>query len=60
MENRAKIEFIRGQYQHGQISLDEAKLLVQPILDDINQKAAKIAKAYGKRFKKITFGYVFR
>ena len=60
MENRAIIETIRGQYQNGQITLDQAKSLIQPILDEANKKGAVVAKRFGRRFYKLTFNYVFR
>lgn len=60
IENRTKVELIRASYQHGDISLDEAKKLVKPILDDINSKGERIAKEYGKKHKPLTFSYIFR
>lgn len=60
MQNRVKIEQIRARYLLGEITLDEAKTLVAPILADINTKGVVIAKQFGKKFYKMTFGYVFR
>ncbi len=60
MENRAKIEEIRHRYLKGLITLDEAKGLVQPILDDINTKGRRISKEHGFKFKPLTFAYIFR
>lgn len=61
MENRAKIENIRGQYLQGHITYEEAKTLVEDILLDINNKGQKIAKKFGKKnYKPLTFAYVFR
>lgn len=60
MDYRAKILEIRSDYQHGKITLDEAKSAVQPLLDDMNVKGAAIAKKHGRKFNKLTFGYVFR
>ena len=60
MQDRTKIEQIRGQYLTGQITLDQAKQFVQPLLDDMNSRGAKIAKKFGKKYYKLTFNYVFR
>lgn len=60
MEMRAKIEYIRGEYLYGGITLDEAKDRVQPLLDTMNADGRRIAKQFGKKFKPLTFGYVFR
>ena len=60
MDNRAKINQIRARYQHSEITLDEAKSLVQPLLDEMNKKGKIIAKKFGKKFSDLTFNYVFR
>lgn len=60
MNDRAKIETIRGQYLGGKITLDQARSLVQPLLDDMNIRGAKIAKKFGRKYYKLTFNYVFR
>lgn len=57
---REQIQYIRSQYLQGEITLDEAKALVKPILADINKRAEAIAKENGFKFKRLTFGYVFR
>ena len=60
MDYRAQIEAIRGQYLRGEITLDEAKVKVQPFLNEMNVKGEKISKEYGRKFKKFTFSYVMR
>lgn len=60
MEYRSKILSIRDDYLHGKINLDQAKELVKPLLDEMNAKGEKISKEHNKRFKPLTFGYVFR
>lgn len=60
IDYRATIESIRHASLRGDISYEEAKARVQPLLDEMNAKGEKIAKEYGKRYKKLTFGYVFR
>ena len=60
MNYRSQILKIRSDYLHGKITIDQAKELVQPLLDEMNKKGEVIAKEHGKRYKKLTFGYVFR
>lgn len=60
MDYREKIQFIRSQYLHDVINLSTAKKLVEPLLVQMNKKGESIAKKHGKKFKKLTFGYVFR
>lgn len=44
----------------GAMSLKGAKESVAPLLEEMNRKGAEIAKEHGRKFKKLTFGYVFR
>ena len=60
MDNRTKIGLIRGQYLRGEIDLDQAKAKVQPILDEMNEKAKEICKENKMPYKPFKFGYVFR
>lgn len=60
MDYRGNIQAIRGQYLRGEIDLDQAKAKVEPLLKEMNEKAKAIAKEYGKSYKPLTFGYVFR
>lgn len=57
---RAKIEAIRQTYLKGLINHDQAKDQVEALLPEMNEKGKVIAKKFGKRFTKLTFGYVFR
>lgn len=58
--NRQKIQTIRRRMVNGQISYIEAKQEAQPIIDDINEKAAEIAKKYGMRPSKVSFAALMR
>lgn len=60
MGDREKIQYIRAQYLQGEITLAEAEELVLPLIEIMNERGAEIAKKHRKRFKKLTFGYVFR
>jgi len=46
--NRQALAEIKRRYDTGEISREEAKELAQPIIDRVNQRAATIAKKYGK------------
>ncbi len=61
MDYRTQIEQIKGLYQHGDITIEQAEAMVEPLLVEMNKKGAAIAKEFGKKnYKKLTFGYVFR
>lgn len=60
MDYRAQIQAIRARFLRGEITFDEAKAEVEPLLAEMNKKGAAIAKKFGKKYKKLTFGYVFR
>ncbi len=60
MEYREQIEQIRYSYLKGEITLEQAQEKVQPLLAEMNEKGAAIAKKFGKKFNKLTFQYVFR
>lgn len=60
MEYREQIEQIKATYLKGKISYEEAKNKVEALLVIMNEKGAKIAKKFGKNYKKLTFGYIFR
>lgn len=44
----------------GDITYDEAKVLVNELLLEMNQKCKLIAQKNGVPYKKLTFQYVFR
>lgn len=58
--HRDQIEFIRRKYLTGELSYEDAKKAIQPILDDLNKRCREIAKKYGKKHSPITFAYVMR
>lgn len=60
MEYRTEIGKIRGRFQRGEITIEQAEAEVKPLLEEMNAKGAKIAKEHGRSYKKLTFGYVFR
>ena len=60
MDYRAKIELIRSEYIHGKINLKTAEDAVKPLLEQMNIKGAEIARKHGKKFRPLTFGYIFR
>lgn len=62
MENnyREQIQEIRFKFLRAEITYEEAQTLVKPILEQINIKGAEVSKKYGGKFRKLTFGYVFR
>lgn len=60
MNYRKEILRIRSRFLKGEISYDEAFEQVAPLLAEMNQKAALIAKEHNQKFKPLTFGYIFR
>ena len=60
MDYREKIGLIKSRYLLGDISYEQTKSLVEDMLVEMNTKGAKIAKKFKKKYKKLTFGYVFR
>jgi len=60
MDFREKVQLIRSEYLKGAITLDQAKAAVKPLLDQMNERGAQVAKEHGKKFHKLTFGYIFR
>lgn len=57
---RGKLQKIRQDLLLGRFDYKQAKELAQPIIDEMNLKANKIAKEYGKRHKPFTFNYLMR
>ena len=47
-------------YNSGQISREEAKQMIMPYIEAFNNKAIEIAKKYGMKPKKISFGQFIR
>jgi hypothetical protein len=57
---RTEISKIRAMLINGVINYDEAQELAKPIISEMNKKAAEIAKKFGKKPYKFTFGYLMR
>ena len=51
---------IRWQMACGGLSYDEAKEKAQPIIDEMNEVSARIAREYGKKPGKFTFSKLMR
>lgn len=60
IEYRNIIENIRQQMLRGEITVDEAKKLAQPTINKMNARGAEIAKKFGRKFNKLTWGYLAR
>lgn len=60
MDYRRKIQAIRSEYLRGRITYEEAKKMVEPLLVEMNDKGMSIAHQSGFKFRRLTFGYVFR
>ena len=57
---REKIKDIRARLMVGVIDYETAKAEATPIIAEMNEKGAAIAKKYGRRFRPFTFGYLMR
>lgn len=57
---RGEIETIRMDMDNGRITYEEARVLAQPIITEMNERVAKIAKQFGKKPKAFTFNYLMR
>lgn len=57
---REEIQIIKRKYMFGEITYNEAKKEVEPILADMNIIMARMCKENKMRFKPLTFSYVFR
>lgn len=57
---RGQIEAIRHAMNSGEISYDEARIKAQPIIDEMNVKARKVAEKFGKKHTNFTFNYLMR
>lgn len=53
--NRQVIENIKKNLHLGTIDYDFAKVMAQPIIDEMNEDITKIAKKHGKPAYKLTF-----
>lgn len=57
---REKINYIKGRLQAGVIDYETAKAEAAPVIAEMNEKGAEIAKKYGRKYKPLTFGYLMR
>lgn len=57
---REEIQVIKRKYMFSEITYNEAKKEVEPILDDMNVIMMKMCRDNKMRFKPLTFSYVFR
>ena len=57
---RHELGVIRQRFLLGDLNYVRARALVEPILDEMNEKAKVVAKAHGKRFTPLTFTSVMR
>jgi hypothetical protein len=60
--DQLKVNAEKGRvlYNSGQISREEAKDLIMPYINTFNEKTIEIAKNYGMKPKKISFGQYIR
>jgi len=59
-EFRDELSVIRREMLAGKLTVEEAKKVAQPIIDEMNARGAKVAKEFGRTFHKLTFGYIMR
>ena len=57
---RNKIEPIKFMLLTGEISYDEAKEMMEPIIQEMNEKGRIIAKQHNQKFKPFTFSQLMR
>lgn len=55
LELRNKAEEGRYLYRINKISREEAKIMIEPYLDAVNNKQKELAKKYNQKVKKVTF-----
>lgn len=60
LELRNKAEEGRYLYRINKISREEAKIMIEPYLDAINNKQKELAKKYNQKVKKVTFASYVR
>lgn len=58
--NILKIEHIKEDLMFGRISYDQAKILAEPTIRDINERAIEIARKHGMRPRKVSFEVLVR
>lgn len=60
LENRKAVSDIKMALAVGEISYNEAKQKIMPVLERINGRGEKIAKKYGKKYHPVTFSEIIR
>lgn len=58
--NREQIAIIRGKLISGQITYDQAKILAEPIISRINNKAKEVARKHKVKPKYVDFTNLMR
>lgn len=58
--NRELVKSTRGAMLRGEITLAEARVRLQPVIDEMNKRGKEIAKEYGMPFKPIKFTNLMR
>ena len=54
IKNRQEVEQIKVRFYSGEIDFDQAKELLQPIIERMYQQQLAIGKKYGKKPRKCT------
>lgn len=60
IDNQLKIQNIRRRMLSHDITYDQAKAEAQPIIDDINTAAKRLAKRYNLPARKVSFAAMMR
>jgi hypothetical protein len=60
VENQAKIQNIRRRMLCHDITYEQAKAEAQPVIDDINTAAKRLAKKYNLPARKVSFAAMMR
>lgn len=59
MNFQARLDIVRMKMQQG-LPYQDAKILAQPIIDEMNREGEKIAKKYKRKFHKFSFVALMR
>lgn len=60
LNNVLEVGKIKALLNSSLINYDQAKILMQPILERMNQDGARIAKKYGRKHKQFTVSGLLR
>lgn len=58
--NRELVKSTRGAMLRGEITLAEARVRLQPVIDEMNKRAKEIAKEHGMPYHPIKFTSLMR